>query len=86
MTRAGGKTASDTTRTRFEADCPLPCGGPRLGSRRPGGKLVDYYLLKRGQYDVAAFFRHDGGVYGRVSWIVGLVVTSPAYYWLAKRV
>jgi NCS1 family nucleobase:cation symporter-1 len=84
--------------------------------------LVDYYLLKHGQYDVAAFFRHDGGIYGRVnwaavicyllgilvqlpfetsalytgpiaralggidlSWIVGLVVTSPAYYWLAKR-
>jgi NCS1 family nucleobase:cation symporter-1 len=85
--------------------------------------LVDYYLLKHGRYDVAAFFRHDGGIYGRVnwaavicyllgilvqlpfetsalytgpiaralggidlSWIVGLVVTSPAYYWLAKGV
>jgi nucleobase:cation symporter-1, NCS1 family len=84
--------------------------------------LVDYYLLRRGQYDVASFFRRDGGIYGRVngaavtcyavgilvqlpfiasslytgtiaraiggidlSWIVGLAVTSPAYYWLAKR-
>jgi len=84
--------------------------------------LVDYYLLRHGQYDVASFFRRDGGIYGRVngaavscyvlgilvqlpfvasalytgpaaralggidlSWIVGLVVTSPAYYWLAKR-
>jgi len=84
--------------------------------------LVDYYLLRHGEYDVAAFFRQDGGIYGRVnvpavscyflgiliqmpfvasglytgpiaramggidlSWIVGLIVTAPAYYWLAKR-
>jgi len=84
--------------------------------------LVDYYLLRHGQYDVASFFRQDGGIYGRVnaaavscyalgilvqlpfissplfegpvahamggidlSWIIGLAVTSPAYYWLAKR-
>ena len=85
--------------------------------------LVDYYLLRFGQYDVESFMRHDGGIYGHVngvavtcyvlgilvqvpfvasalytgpiahaiggidlSWIVGLVVTSPVYYWLAKRV
>jgi nucleobase:cation symporter-1, NCS1 family len=84
--------------------------------------LVDYYLLRHGRYDVESFFRHDGGIYGRVngaavgcyvlgilvqlpfvdtplyhgpvaratggvdlSWIVGLAITSPAYYWLAKR-
>jgi NCS1 family nucleobase:cation symporter-1 len=84
--------------------------------------LVDYYLLRHGQYDVQAFFRQDGGIYGRVnvaavtcygfgilvqipfiasslytgplaraaggidlSWIVGLLLTSPAYYWMAKR-
>jgi NCS1 family nucleobase:cation symporter-1 len=84
--------------------------------------LVDYYLLKHGVYDVAAFFRQDGGIYGRVnvpavlcycigilvqvpfiathlytgpvaralggadlSWIVGLLITAPAYYWLARR-
>jgi nucleobase:cation symporter-1, NCS1 family len=84
--------------------------------------LVDYYLLRHGKYDVESFFRHDGGIYGRVngaavtcyvlgiliqlpfvasalytgpiaraiggidlSWIVGLAVTSPVYYWLAKR-
>jgi NCS1 family nucleobase:cation symporter-1 len=83
--------------------------------------LVDYYWLRHGEYDVSAFFRQDGGIYGRVnapavicyvlgilvqipfiasplfpsnvahalggidlSWIVGLVLTSPAYYWLAK--
>ncbi len=83
--------------------------------------LVDYYLLRHGTYDVESFFRHDGGVYGRVngpavacyllgilvqlpfvasalytgpiaralggidlSWVVGLLLTSPAYYWLAK--
>jgi nucleobase:cation symporter-1, NCS1 family len=84
--------------------------------------LVDYYLVRHGQYDVESFFRRDGGIYGRVnaaavfcyvlgtlvqlpfvastlytgpiarawggidlSWIVGLLITSPIYYWLAKR-
>jgi len=84
--------------------------------------LVDYYLLRHGHYDVASFFRRDGGIYGRVnsvavqwyligivvqlplvstplytgplaramggidlSWIVGLAITSPGYYWMAKR-
>jgi nucleobase:cation symporter-1, NCS1 family len=84
--------------------------------------LVDYYLLRHGHYDVASFFRQDGGIYGRIngvavtcyvvgilvqlpfvdtalyhgpiaramggidlSWIAGLVVTAPAYYWLARR-
>ncbi|RMB85042.1 cytosine permease [Streptomyces shenzhenensis] len=83
--------------------------------------LVDYYLLRHGDYDVDSFFRADGGVYGRVnvpavacyvigalvqlpfvattlytgpaatamggvdlSWIVGLVVISPLYYFWAK--
>jgi NCS1 family nucleobase:cation symporter-1 len=83
--------------------------------------LVDYYLLRRGEYEVASFFRQDGGIYGRVnaaavacyvlgivvqlpfiasslytgsvaralggvdvSWIVGLAVTSPAYFFLAR--
>jgi NCS1 family nucleobase:cation symporter-1 len=83
--------------------------------------LVDYYLLRRGEYDVAAFFRQDGGIYGLInapavicyflgiliqvpfvaaalytgpiaralggidlSWIIGLLVTAPAYYWMAK--
>lgn len=81
--------------------------------------LVDYYWIQHGEYDVASFFRQDGGIYGRVnriavicyligiavqfpfvatplytgpvanalggadiSWIVGLLVTSPLY-WLA---
>lgn len=84
--------------------------------------LVDYYLLRHAHYDVESFFRHDGGIYGRVngaaigcyvlgilvqlpfistplykgfiaramggvdlSWIAGLVITGPAYYFLAKR-
>jgi nucleobase:cation symporter-1, NCS1 family len=84
--------------------------------------LVDYYLVRHGDYDIASFFRRDGGIYGRIntpavtcyglgilvqlpfidsplyvgpvaramggidlSWVVGLIVTSPAYYWLAKR-
>ena len=29
--------------------------------------LVDYYLLRHGEYDVASFFRQDGGFYGRVN-------------------
>ncbi len=84
--------------------------------------LVDYYLLRHGEYDVESFFRRDGGIYGwfnmpamicyalgilvqmpfavsafytgplaramgglDLSWVVGLVVTSPVYYWMAKR-
>jgi NCS1 family nucleobase:cation symporter-1 len=27
--------------------------------------LVDYYLVRKGNYDVASFFQADGGVYGR---------------------
>ncbi len=29
--------------------------------------LVDYYLVRRGSYDVASFFAADGGVYGRLN-------------------
>jgi NCS1 family nucleobase:cation symporter-1 len=84
--------------------------------------LVDYYLLRHGQYDVASFLRQDGGIYGRInvvavlcycigivvqvpfmasplftgaiarsmggadlSWIVGLAITSPVYYVLARH-
>jgi nucleobase:cation symporter-1, NCS1 family len=84
--------------------------------------LVDFYLVREGQYDVAAFFTAEGGVYGRfnkpaigcyilgiliqlpfvdttlytgpvakmlggvdISWIVGLLVTSPVYYMLAPK-
>ena len=84
--------------------------------------LVDYYLLRKGRYDVESFFRQDGGVYGYVngpavacyllgilvqvpfvdsalyrgpiaralggidlSWIIGLAVISPLYYFLARR-
>jgi NCS1 family nucleobase:cation symporter-1 len=89
--------------------------------------LVDYYLLRHAHYDVDSFFRHDGGIYGRIngvaigcyvlgilvqlpfidtplyrgfiaramggelgapvdlSWIAGLAITGPAYYWLARR-
>jgi NCS1 family nucleobase:cation symporter-1 len=27
--------------------------------------LVDFYLVRHGQYDVASFFAADGGIYGR---------------------
>lgn len=84
--------------------------------------LVDFYLVRHGDYDVNAFFTAEGGIYGRfnkpaigcyilgiliqlpfvstalytgpvaralggvdLSWIVGLVVISPIYYLLAKR-
>lgn len=45
--------------------------------------LVDYYLVKRGHYDVASFFRPDGGVYGRFNvpalavYAVGVAVQVP---------
>jgi len=84
--------------------------------------LVDFYLVRHGQYDVPSFFRQDGGQYGRfqwqtvviyligfaveipfinttfyegsvakalngtdLSWLVGLAVTVPLYYFSAVR-
>ncbi|MCX2750166.1 cytosine permease [Arthrobacter sp. MI7-26] len=83
--------------------------------------LVDYYLLRHGDYRVEDFFKRDGGVYGRfnwvaiwsyvagaliqvpftstaiytgplaaamggvdISWIVGLAVVAPLYYFSAR--
>jgi NCS1 family nucleobase:cation symporter-1 len=45
--------------------------------------LVDYYLLRHGEYDIASLFRRDGGVYGRVNvnavvcYLVGIAVQIP---------
>jgi len=45
--------------------------------------LVDYYLVRHGDYDVASFFRHDGGLYGRynvpalVCYFLGTLVELP---------
>jgi len=45
--------------------------------------LVDYYLVRHGEYDVAAFFRADGGIYGRfngaaiAAYVLGIVVQIP---------
>lgn len=84
--------------------------------------LVDFYLVKHGQYDVASFFAPNGGIYGRfnvpacavyvigvavqvpfisttlftgpvakslsdvdLSWLVGLAVVCPLYYWAARH-
>ncbi len=30
--------------------------------------LVDYYLIRHGNYDVPSFFTPSGGIYGRVNW------------------
>ncbi len=45
--------------------------------------LVDYYLIRHGEYDVEAFFDPSGGQYGRFGWIgiaaylIGIVVEIP---------
>jgi NCS1 family nucleobase:cation symporter-1 len=45
--------------------------------------LVDYYVVQHGNYDVPAFFRRDGGVYGRynapalICYVIGIVVQVP---------
>ena len=45
--------------------------------------LVDYYLIRHGEYDVEAFFDPSGGPYGRVGWVglgaylVGIAVEVP---------
>lgn len=45
--------------------------------------LVDYYLLEHGKYDVASFFKRDGGIYGRfniaalTSYVIGIAAQVP---------
>lgn len=45
--------------------------------------LVDYFVLRKGQYEVADMFRRDGGRYGRwdvaglVSYVIGILVQIP---------
>jgi NCS1 family nucleobase:cation symporter-1 len=45
--------------------------------------LADYYFLRHGVYDVAAFFLRDGGIYGRVNtvavvcYVLGTLVQLP---------
>ena len=45
--------------------------------------LVDYYLIRKGDYNVSAFFERTGGIYGRMNWVglsvylVGIVVEIP---------
>ena len=45
--------------------------------------LVDYYLVRHGNYDIASFFRRDGGVYGRINtpavicYGIGILVQLP---------
>jgi NCS1 family nucleobase:cation symporter-1 len=85
--------------------------------------LIDYYLIRFGDYDVPSFFAADGGVYGHynltalacylvgivvqipfiatdvytgplaralggvdISWIVGIAVVSPIYYFAMRSV
>jgi nucleobase:cation symporter-1, NCS1 family len=45
--------------------------------------LLDYYVVKKGSYDVPEFFKPNGGIYGRVQWpalvayILGIAVQVP---------
>ena len=45
--------------------------------------LIDFYLIKRGSYDIASIFAADGGVYGRfnphaiVAYFIGILVQLP---------
>ncbi|KEA54111.1 allantoin permease [Mangrovibacter sp. MFB070] len=45
--------------------------------------LVDYYLVAHGNYDVASFFRRDGGIYGYFNskaifcYLLGIIVEVP---------
>jgi NCS1 family nucleobase:cation symporter-1 len=45
--------------------------------------LADYFWVRRGRYDVAAFFDPSGGIYGRVAWrgltayVIGLGIEWP---------
>jgi NCS1 family nucleobase:cation symporter-1 len=45
--------------------------------------LIDFYLIKRGSYDIASIFSADGGIYGRfnlhaiVAYFIGIIVQLP---------
>ncbi|SMO89458.1 purine-cytosine permease family protein [Paracoccus laeviglucosivorans] len=45
--------------------------------------IVDFYVVRKGRYDIAAFFRPDGGVYGRFNgnaakaYVAGILVQIP---------
>ncbi|MDE1167578.1 MAG: cytosine permease [Pseudomonas sp.] len=45
--------------------------------------LIDFYLIRRGEYDIASIFKADGGIYGRfnmhaiVAYFIGIVVQLP---------
>lgn len=45
--------------------------------------LIDFYLIKRGCYDINSIFRRDGGVYGRfnphaiIAYFIGIIVQLP---------
>lgn len=45
--------------------------------------LIDFYLIKRGRYDIQSIFRRDGGVYGRfnphaiIAYFIGIIVQLP---------
>jgi len=45
--------------------------------------LIDFYLIKKGQYDIASIFSADGGIYGRfnhhaiIAYACGIVVQLP---------
>ncbi|NVN43284.1 cytosine permease [Asaia siamensis] len=45
--------------------------------------LTDYYILHKGEYDVASFFKRDGGIYGYwnfpalICYVLGLVIQFP---------
>ncbi|MDR5733917.1 cytosine permease [Caballeronia sp. LZ025] len=45
--------------------------------------LVDYYLIHKGRYDVDAFFKPDGGIYGKYNapalacYVIGILIEVP---------
>ena len=48
--------------------------------------LVDFYLVKKGNYHVESFFHPSGGIYGRLNWVAlvayafGIIVQLPFMY------
>jgi NCS1 family nucleobase:cation symporter-1 len=45
--------------------------------------LIDFYLIKKGEYDIASIFSADGGIYGRfnhhaiIAYACGILVQLP---------
>jgi nucleobase:cation symporter-1, NCS1 family len=66
-TRDGGRRGDRLPRIHLVRHQPDQLPGRAPGHLHPAVNLADYFLVRRGRYDVASFFTADGA-YGRYAW------------------